>query len=103
MTGRKTKKETTVKKVTKKKAVKKLEIKPAAKKKTTKKTVAKKTIAKKTVVKETAVQSAGPHEMFAMVQALAYEFFQERGGGHGADSSDWSRAEELVKSKYAVK
>ena len=35
----------------------------------------------------------------AEIQALAYQFFAERGYEHGHDQEDWARAEAIVKSR----
>ena len=33
------------------------------------------------------------------IEKLAYQFFVERGSGHGNDPEDWARAEAVVKSR----
>jgi hypothetical protein len=34
------------------------------------------------------------------IRQRAYELYQERGGQHGFDQEDWSRAEAEILSKY---
>lgn len=34
------------------------------------------------------------------IEALAYQFFVDRGYEHGHDREDWIRAEAIVKSRY---
>lgn len=103
-----TKKTTTAKKTTTKKAT------------TAKKTTAKKTTAKKTTAKKTTSASAKKankaldklnkmevtltiEELNRMVEHRAYDLFMERGYSHGDDMNDWLRAEQEIRSKYAVK
>lgn len=35
----------------------------------------------------------------AEIEALAYQFFVERGYQHGNDQEDWTRAEAIVKNR----
>jgi hypothetical protein len=39
-------------------------------------------------------------ELHREIRALAYQFYRERGAQHGADESDWHRAERRVRAKY---
>ena len=39
-------------------------------------------------------------ELYQEISVLAYQFYRERGGHHGAHEADWHRAEQQVRAKY---
>ena len=41
-----------------------------------------------------------PPELHEEIRLRAYELYLERGGQHGFDQEDWSRAEREILSKY---
>jgi|GEM_PF-1278247 len=56
-------------------------------------------LAKPSVVLPGVTQNS-PIELHEEIRIRAYEFFVERGAGHGRDLEDWHRAELEVRSKY---
>ena len=72
-----------------------------AKKVPAKKTAAKKT-AIKTAVKKSAAKKAPAKKVAATheeISRLAHKYYLERGGQHGSDEDDWTRAEKELLSR----
>lgn len=55
-------------------------------------------VAKNGAVKRTSQETPVSRET-AEIQALAYQFFVDRGYEHGHDQEDWARAEAIVKNR----
>lgn len=71
-------------------------------KKTMQSSLSKSSTTQKSGTGASSLKKLSTDELNNLIAKKAYEFYLERGAGHGNDHSDWFKAECYVRSKYKM-